>query len=444
MKYCMLIALILLPLDSFAASARIEKALVELTSTNMQVRRDAMDVIAYSDDPRIAYACLPLLHKNEGSTTRSLAARAIGSRFESVKPEDVRRFVDALNECLKEGESSRNRFDLLTRNCQRAIGLLTQNYDYPEVFSRSPDGRWIVYERRSYPVLIDTTTSKHQILPNPAGDFWHIITPDRCHWTEDSSIVAIELSRDRHTTQLCFWRVTDGDTWVLDPDEVHQRFKLWELIPNSSFSRSTTLEFVRWEKDRTIIKVITDRLDSNESTEKSLTFTPSTKDLRFTSLPEQAIEIQRWCDDLDEDKSLKTLKERTVEIFTGTDRGGTLKYYFNDQSVKKIILEIGLSRKDVIYSFYFKDSNPALIRTYEPSYTIDETTFEPDFTTVKDSRLRFHYFDKGKLLIVLDSDLNPIPIEDKEVQWLNRMSEVLVKGFQSNEKNLDLSGLIMH
>src|SRR5437879_12491216 len=46
---------------------------------------------------------------------------------------------------------------------ERAIGLLTRRYG-SKMFSRSQNGRWVIYEQRGFPCLIDTTTYTEELV----------------------------------------------------------------------------------------------------------------------------------------------------------------------------------------------------------------------------------------------------------------------------------------
>ena len=111
-----------------------------LKSPEVGVRRRAIDQIQTIDDSRIPEACLPLL-SDEGNSIRRQAARAIGSRFYQVPKNRVGIFVLALRKCAKAGPED------VTLIAYRAIGLLTRKAA-SLAFSRSPDGRWVLYEQR--------------------------------------------------------------------------------------------------------------------------------------------------------------------------------------------------------------------------------------------------------------------------------------------------------
>ena len=102
---------------------------------------------------------LPLL-SDEGNSIRRLAARAIGSRWWQISKEKVPQFVEALRRNEKsEFEDERNMV-------ARAIDLLTRNYT-SNMVARSKNKRWVVYERRGLPCLIDTQTDTEELLGWP-------------------------------------------------------------------------------------------------------------------------------------------------------------------------------------------------------------------------------------------------------------------------------------
>src|SRR5262249_16199860 len=57
-------------------------------------------------------------------------------------------------------------FEMEKNMADRAIGLLTRRYD-SKMFSKSPNGRWVIYERYGLPCLIDTTTESEELLGWP-------------------------------------------------------------------------------------------------------------------------------------------------------------------------------------------------------------------------------------------------------------------------------------
>ena len=125
--------------------------LPQLKETNADVRIEALRQLQTSLDSRIPKAMLPLL-SDEGNSIRRLAARAIGSRWWQIPKDNTADYTKALAKNLRSEEE----FEDEKNMAERAIGLLTRRYD-SRMFSRSPNGRWVIYERRGLPCLIDTT-----------------------------------------------------------------------------------------------------------------------------------------------------------------------------------------------------------------------------------------------------------------------------------------------
>jgi len=82
----------------------------------------------------------------------------IGSRWWQIPKEKAESYVNALEHNLR----SEVDFEDEKNMAERAIGLLTRRYD-SKMFSRSQNGRWVIYERRGFPCLIDTTTYTEEL-----------------------------------------------------------------------------------------------------------------------------------------------------------------------------------------------------------------------------------------------------------------------------------------
>src|SRR4029077_18361558 len=126
--------------------------LPQLKNSDPDTRIAALRELLTSLDSRIPEAMLPLL-SDEGNSIRRLAARAIGSRWWQIPKEKAEGYINALQHNLR----SEVDFEDEKNMAERGIGLLTRRYD-SKMFSRSPNARWVIYERRGFPCLIDTTT----------------------------------------------------------------------------------------------------------------------------------------------------------------------------------------------------------------------------------------------------------------------------------------------
>jgi hypothetical protein len=241
----------------------------DLRSPDMAVRWAAINTIQTMDDPRIPAICLPLL-QDEGDSIRRQAARAIGSRFAQISSNDRDRYVQALQTCAASGS------DDVTLMCQRAIGLLTRNYAFPS-FSVSPNGKWVLYERRRLPVVANIRSQSHILLspclpprppengpeysrPTDQGDNILLkmkVTNEPAsdlfdpHWQPSGDAVAfgIETLQARFYRPICVWSAPDPDVRVLD-------VQFFQSLLGSRYPQwGTTTDFMAWKGDKVLIRV---------------------------------------------------------------------------------------------------------------------------------------------------------------------------------------------
>jgi hypothetical protein len=244
----------------------------KLQSPDIEVRRTAIDRIQTLDDSRIPEACLPLL-RDEGFSIRRQAARAIGSRFYQIPKERTAAFVDALKQCAKDAP------DGVKFVANRAIGLLTRDFS-SDAFSKSPDGRWVLYEQRRLPMIADITLAKRQLLaPVSPDDKWGVNDtyvergqiidrgPDgkllklmrtnepmewvfRHHWQPKGDAIALQPTiQAKFFSPICIWRASDGETrtwWVTSFKSLYgKKFPHW----------ATVIDFVRWDGHKAVLRI---------------------------------------------------------------------------------------------------------------------------------------------------------------------------------------------
>jgi HEAT repeats len=185
--------------------------LPQLKDKDPDVRVEAVRKLLTSLDSRIPEAMLSLL-SDEGNSVRRLAARAIGSRWWQIPADKSDRYLKALQGNLKAEQD----FEDEKNMAERAVGLLTKKYESP-MFSRSPNGRWIVYERYSFPCLIDTTTSTEELIGwDPAYNRqtemlpWYYsgnspIGEDSARWHPNKEAVALSVGVSRRATSVWIW-----------------------------------------------------------------------------------------------------------------------------------------------------------------------------------------------------------------------------------------------
>ncbi len=204
------LGLIVLPAFRMGAQspAEVTAALAEFKpGVSPEDQLDALRSIATSLDPRIPAACLPLL-RSPGDSLQRNAARAIGSRWWQIPQNELATYVRALKANLgtDKGPSLS-----MTR---RGIGLLTRTYD-GDMFSRSQSKRWVIYERRGKPCLIDSRNHTEELLGfGLEGNFLPAygnepLTPS-CHWHPKEDMVALDILIFRRPRLLWVWRAAGG------------------------------------------------------------------------------------------------------------------------------------------------------------------------------------------------------------------------------------------
>lgn len=186
-------------------SPTAENDLKRLKDTDPEVRIEALRNLQTSVDPRVPEAVLPLL-ADEGNSIRRLAARAVGSRWWQISQERSPVFLKALKRnASSEFEDERNMG-------RRAQGLLTRTYE-GDMFARSADKRWVVYERYGLPCLIDTKTGTEELLgwaPGGAESLtsaWgNTPTAPDIFWHESKPMAAFSILLGRKESTVWIWR----------------------------------------------------------------------------------------------------------------------------------------------------------------------------------------------------------------------------------------------
>ncbi|HEX4638782.1 MAG TPA: HEAT repeat domain-containing protein [Chthoniobacterales bacterium] len=184
--------------------------LPQLKDKDPDTRIAALRELMTSLDSRIPEAMLPLL-SDEGNSIRRLAARAIGSRWWQIPKDKTESYVNTLRSNLKTEVD----FEDETHMAERAIGLLTKKYE-SKMFSRSARGRWVLYERRGFPCLIDTTTYTEELLGwSPAYNDsemppWYFggnypLEQDTALWHPNNEVVALRVSISKRATSVWIW-----------------------------------------------------------------------------------------------------------------------------------------------------------------------------------------------------------------------------------------------
>lgn len=218
---------------------------IQLQHSDPEVQIKAFRELQTTLDQRLPEACIPLL-KSEGYTLRRLAARAIGSRWQQISKEKVPIFVEALKNAYGDED--------MDNMINRAIALLTRNYNNHMV-SQSPNKRWVIYERRGWPCLIDTHNETEELLGfNPDYQVLHHSgnLPLDILWHPEKEIAAFTVNYNRNTEVIWIWRHKKG-LFKIDEENISEgRIYPYAFTLSNLKWKGDILEFAYEESDNLV------------------------------------------------------------------------------------------------------------------------------------------------------------------------------------------------
>lgn len=203
-----------------------DNALALLKDADMEVRIEALRQLQTSLDPRLPEALLPLL-SDQGDSIRRLAARGVGSRWHQIPAPRTAAFLTALRPLLADKENHPD----VSNMADRATGLISRRYEGP-MFSTSPDGKWVVYERFGLPCLLDRGRNNEELIGWSGTDREGWFAPawsngevsSAAIWDPGSRVAALDMILSRRVSSLWFW-IAEGSRLVrLDPVDVAAPF----------------------------------------------------------------------------------------------------------------------------------------------------------------------------------------------------------------------------
>ena len=105
-------------------------------------------------------------------------------------------------------------------------------------------------------------------------------------------------------------------------------------------------------------------------------------------------------------KNYKIVTIDNSEDFLGeaTDNGGTLKGYYKDDTLQKIVEWIGLSNRVIENEYYFDNNKLVFVYATESNYHVNDSTQSLDYTKLDKSFEGRYYFDNEKLIDAVLSD----------------------------------------
>ncbi len=177
----------------------VNASLAKLKSKDPDKRLEALRELEYSLDPRLPGVMLGLL-SDVGDTTRSVAEHGIGSRWWQIPKDQVGVYIARLKKANPSGEGGQRSIELLEQSQGKRL-------ERPQGVSLSPNGRWIIYDRRGLPCLIEVQSQSEELLGHDHADregrFMGAAETVRWHPTKE--MVAIPLSTRRGTASLVIW-----------------------------------------------------------------------------------------------------------------------------------------------------------------------------------------------------------------------------------------------
>lgn len=159
-----------------------------------------------------------------------------------------------------------------------------------------------------------------------------------------------------------------------------------------------------------------------------------------TDIPATVTAIDKYADLTD--RNLPRMVSRAKEIVTGTDAGGELRAFSSDNHVRKLLLKIGLSNRNVERHFYYRREQLVLIIDRELFCKFNEQAGTFDRSQLEGRHEERYYFADGKVHYVISrSDAGACSREEqdrKRIADLKALSGKLLEVSSSNEETIDL------
>ena len=121
-------------------------------------------------------------------------------------------------------------------------------------------------------------------------------------------------------------------------------------------------------------------------------------------------EIGRIYHPIDNYKNYDSIEIDDAEDFLGhgTDNGGTLKGYYRNDTLKKIVEWVGLSNRVIENHYYFDSGKLIYVRAIETRYDFNDSAQTIDQAKLKLAFRGAYYFRNGKFLDAITYDKEKI------------------------------------
>jgi len=135
-------------------------------------------------------------------------------------------------------------------------------------------------------------------------------------------------------------------------------------------------------------------------------------------------------------KNYKVITIDDSEEFLGhaTDGGGSLKGYYKSDTLKKIVVEVGLSNRVVQDEFYFDSGKLVFVYSIDKRYKINDKTGELDYSKFGETITGRYYFSNDKLIETIFSDKELEETKQKDAEDYLSSSNDYVKLLNGRRK----------
>jgi hypothetical protein len=143
------------------------------------------------------------------------------------------------------------------------------------------------------------------------------------------------------------------------------------------------------------------------------------------------------------DKNLKSFRKVEKELVTMTDGGGSLTAYYDKANLIKVQSWIGLSNKNVIDDFYYRNGALLLVVETEWRFIWDKQRETMNLTRTERASRNRYYFNAGQLSFVRKSGSKSIrPTNQDEKREIGKrlleLSGRFVKAAASPARSIEL------
>lgn len=147
-------------------------------------------------------------------------------------------------------------------------------------------------------------------------------------------------------------------------------------------------------------------------------------------------QIKKAYQEINSYKKYKTVTIDDAGEFIGhsTDNGGSLKGYYKEDSLKKIVEWVGLSNRVVQNEYYFDKGKLVFVYSTDSRYQFNKNTGEFDYSKFDEIFEGRYYFNNDKLIDAIISDSEHEKTKQKAAKDFLMSSKSYVKLLNARRK----------